>query len=152
MLDEGAGAPLEPLPDLAQVPELVRGFRSAGLDVRLSTRGELGDLPTGLQLSAFRILQEALTNALRHAGRVPVHAELARSGARVVLEVRNPAGRGASPVALPSGGHGLVGMRERVAMFDGHLDAGRSGDSFVVRAVLPVPEATARPGRVQVVS
>jgi signal transduction histidine kinase len=135
-----AGPPLlEPLPDLAQVPELVRGFRSAGLDVRLTTAGDLVDLPAGLQLNAYRILQEALTNVLRHAGRVAVRAELSHVDGEVVLEVRNPTGHGTSADALPSGGHGLVGMRERASMFDGVLRAAPEGDSFVVRAVLPVP-------------
>jgi signal transduction histidine kinase len=139
----GAPAPLEPLPDLAQVPELVRGFRSAGLDVRLVSRGDLTDLPPGLQLNAYRILQEALTNVLRHAGRVLVHAVLVVEDAEVVLEVRNPTGRGTRPQALPSGGHGLVGMRERASMFGGRLEAGPEGASFVVRAVLPVPQPDA---------
>jgi signal transduction histidine kinase len=134
---DGTAASLEPLPDLSALPDLVRGFGSAGLDVRLRV-GELGDLPPGLQLTAYRILQEALTNALRHAGRVPVRVTLARRDDHLDLEVSNPLS-GSSRPQLPPGGHGLLGMRERAAMFDGSITATAEDGRYDVRAVLLVP-------------
>jgi signal transduction histidine kinase len=86
---------------------------------------------------------------------VPVRAELGLTEGCVVLEVRNPIGRENRPNGFPSGGHGLLGMRERAAMFDGTLDAGPVDGEFVVRAVLPVPgyaEPTTRPGGMRVLS
>jgi len=150
---EGAAASLEPLPDLDTLPDLVKGFETAGLDVRLRV-GELGVLPRSLQLTVYRILQEALTNALRHAGRVQVRVELARSADVLTLEVSNPVPGSPRPL-FPSGGHGLLGMRERVAMFDGTLATTTAEDGrFVLLAVLevPTPDAGPRPQLEQVLS
>jgi signal transduction histidine kinase len=138
---EGSTASLEPLPDLDMLPDLVRGFDTAGLDVRLHA-GELGALPRSLQLTAYRILQEALTNALRHAGRVQVRVVLSRCADILTVEVSNPLSGPPRPL-LPSGGHGLLGMRERAAMFDGSLTTGAEDGRFVVRAVLEVPTTDA---------
>jgi signal transduction histidine kinase len=141
---EEGRAPLEPLPDLAQLPDLVRGFRAAGLDVTVAPldHQQQRELPAGLQLSAYRILQESLTNALRHGGRVRVgvvvRLEPDGEGELLVLEVTSDLGRSGRQT-LPRGGHGLLGMRERVAMFDGRLRAGADSGRFVVRAELPVP-------------
>ncbi|HEY7200167.1 MAG TPA: ATP-binding protein, partial [Candidatus Dormibacteraeota bacterium] len=102
-------------------------------------RGEARPLPPGVDLSAYRIVQEALTNALRHAGAARADVVLRYGEAGIEVEVtddgRGPAANGAGAAA---GGHGLVGMRERVGMFGGELDAGaREGGGFRVWARLP---------------
>ncbi len=89
-----------------------------------------------MQLAVYRILQEALTNAMRHGDGGPVRVRLSWWPDRVDLEVRN--GTQARPDASPPGGHGLIGLRERAQLAGGHLDAGRHGDEFVVSATLPI--------------
>ena len=136
------GAPLAPQPGLGGLDELVEHVRAAGLPVELRVEGEARPLPSGVDLSAYRILQEGLTNALKHAG--PARAEvLVRYGDRD-LELRvsdDGRGRGAGG---NGGGHGLVGMRERVALYGGELDAGpRPGGGFGLRARLPIDGAPA---------
>jgi signal transduction histidine kinase len=126
--------PRKPLPGVAALADLAEGFREAGLDVELSV-DEVGDLPASVELSIYRVVQEALTNALKHAGRVSVHVRVAREGDELTVDVHNEAGRAPG---LPSGGHGLVGMRERVALLGGRLDAGPDGRGFSVHACLPV--------------
>jgi signal transduction histidine kinase len=133
--DDGADG-LSPQPGLADLDRLARGVREAGLAVTVRIEGEQRALPLALELSAFRIVQEALTNALKHAG--PAHAEVTvryQEGA-VELEV---ADSGSGPAGVQGTGHGLVGMRERAAMFGGELQAAPSdGGGFVVRARLPL--------------
>ncbi len=130
------GDPLAPQPSLAALPELVRA--SSDLPVEVSSRGDLGGLPPGVELSAYRIVQEALTNVRRHAG--PVHkvqVTVARETDALVVQVDDD-GRGAS--AVPSAaGFGIVGMRERVAAYHGDLFTGpRKGGGWHVRATFPV--------------
>jgi signal transduction histidine kinase len=133
--DDGRPA-LKPQPGLADLERLVSGVREAGLPVTVRIEGEVRPLPQALDLSAFRIVQEALTNTLKHAG--PAHAEVTiRYEERSVeLEIgdtgtRTPDGHGT--------GHGLVGMRERVAMLGGELEAAPAdGRGFTVRARLPL--------------
>ena len=130
------GLALSPQPGLADLDRLVANVREAGLPIDVSIEGTPSPLPPPLDLSAFRIVQEALTNALKHAG--PAHAEVTiRYQAEAVeLEVQN-AGAGSSNGA--GTGHGLIGMRERVAMFGGQFEAGRRSDGgFTVRARLPL--------------
>ena len=123
-------------------PRLVEQARASGLTVELVTEGEPAPLPAGVDLSAYRIVQEALTNTLKHAG--PVRARVAvRYGARA-RRARDRRRRRARPraatAARAGGGHGLVGMRERVALYGGELHAGqRPEGGFVVRASLPLP-------------
>ena len=126
--------PRQPLPGLSALGPLVDGFREAGLEVGLDV-DDLDGLPASVELSAYRVVQEALTNALKHAGQVPVQVAVARHGDELVVEVRNAAGRDRG---LPSGGHGLAGMRERVTLLGGRLDAGPRDGGFAVRASLPV--------------
>ena len=130
--DEAAA--LAPQPGLATLEHLVGQVREAGLPVAVTVEGEPIDLPPGVDLSAYRIVQEALTNALKHAG--PAHAWVCvRYGAdQVEVEVAND-GR-----ANGSGdGYGLIGMRERVALCGGDLTAGpRPGGGFTISARLPV--------------
>ena len=136
MREEGASAERTPQPGLATIGNLVEHAREAGLPVELTVEGEPVELPPGVDLSAYRIVQEALTNALRHAG--PAHAWVAvrYGGDDVEIEVEND---GRSDGDGAAGGHGLVGMRERVALCGGELTAGpRKGGGFSISARLPV--------------
>jgi signal transduction histidine kinase len=130
-------------PGLAHIDQLAERARAAGLAVSVSVDGAAGDLPAGVDLAAFRIVQEALTNTVKHA-----HASRAdvsvRCGPRLIeLEVADD-GRGPPSTAVADGGgHGLVGMRERVALYGGSIDVGpaaREG-GFRVRASLPLGSA-----------
>jgi signal transduction histidine kinase len=135
MADESPS--LAPQPGLAGLDELARQMREAGLPVSVRVEGEPRSLPPGIDLSAYRIVQEGLTNALKHAG--PATAEvLVRYGEREVeVEVRDD-GRGREP-ASNGGGHGLIGMRERVALYGGELAAGpRPEGGFALSARLPL--------------
>jgi signal transduction histidine kinase len=134
--------PLAPQPSLAQLDALVAQVRAAGLPVEIVREGEPAALPPGVDLSAFRIVQEALTNALKHAG--PAQATvIVRWGERELeLEVVD-SGNGA-PVGDADGGHGLVGMRERASVFGGTLEAGHQPEGgYLVRVRLPLD--TVRP-------
>ncbi len=126
---------LAPQPGLAALDTLVAQVREAGLPVELKVEGTPTQLPPGLDLSAYRIAQEALTNALKHAG--PAHAALTVTYARdtVEIEIRDD---GAGSGDGGGTGHGLVGMRERVALWGGKLHVGREPDGWVVRASLPL--------------
>ena len=137
---------LEPAPGLANLPTLLDRMRRSGLDVVAS--GSSGSaLPTALDLTAFRIVQESLTNALNHARPPAAVVEISRSDGSLRLRVSSPGGSGP---AEPGGaratrqGHGLVGLRERVALFGGSCHAGDAEDgSFVVDVCLPVPDQQA---------
>ncbi|MBK5305079.1 MAG: sensor histidine kinase [Frankiaceae bacterium] len=126
----------DPQPDLASLASLVEQVRAAGLPVELHVTGDRA-VPAGIALAAYRIVQEALTNALRHAGAVPTTVELEVSVNELCVEVRSRL-RGSAAASIGSG-RGVVGMRERVALHDGALDAGPEGDCWVVRARLPLP-------------
>jgi signal transduction histidine kinase len=131
------GAPLAPQPGLDGLDELVESVRQAGLLVSVRIDGEPRPLPSGVDLSAYRIVQEGLTNALKHAG--PARADvLVRYGDRE-LELRvSDDGRGHDP-SSNGGGHGLVGMRERVALYGGEIEAGpRPGGGYRLRVRLPL--------------
>jgi len=137
MLRSDGPDPLAPQPGLGDLPTLVEQVRASGLPVELHVEGGRRDLPVGIELSAYRIVQEALTNALKHAGeaRASVHVRYGQDS--LELEIVDDGAGEAEPVA--SGGHGLVGMRERVALYGGRLDAGRrSGGGFAVRVLLPI--------------
>ena len=131
------GAESRPQPSLAQVDQLVAEYRDAGLPVTLERIGRQRPLPGGFELSVYRIVQEALTNVLKHAypGRVVV--TLAFSDSRLDLEVIDDGSPQRQDAVAP--GHGLVGMRERVALLGGELEAGRrASGGFRVAARLPV--------------
>jgi signal transduction histidine kinase len=131
------GEELAPPPRLDHVEALVEQVRQAGLPVALTLRGDPRPLPPGLELSAYRVVQEALTNTLKHAG--PAHAEVdVRYGdAALEVEVRDD-GAGPHVNGRPAG-HGLAGMRERVALFGGELDAGPGAErGFRVAARFPL--------------
>jgi len=127
-----------PQPGLAALPALLEDARSAGLDAVLTVDGEVRDLPAGLDLSAYRIVQEALTNVRRHSGASAVWVQVRYGPDRLEVEVSDD-GYGVVPDGVPEGGHGLIGMRERAALYGGHLEtAAVDGGGFAVRAVLPV--------------
>jgi signal transduction histidine kinase len=134
---------MAPLPSLSHLDLLAEQVSGAGLPVELRVEGEPTPLPPGVDLSAYRIVQEALTNALTHAG--PAHARVVvRYGSREVeLEITDD-GCGAAAAAVAGGrGHGLVGMRERAELFGGHVEsAAQPGGGFAVRATLPLESAT----------
>jgi signal transduction histidine kinase len=125
-----------PQPSLAELNDLVASYRAAGLPVRLEVVGEPRPLPSGVELSVYRIVQEALTNTLKHSDPANVAVTLAFRDARLELEVVDDG----KPVlgAVPTG-QGLIGMRERVALLGGELETGqRAGGGFRVAARLPV--------------
>jgi signal transduction histidine kinase len=136
-------AQMAPQPGLAGLEELLDNARGAGLTVISRTNGLLDGVPDGVDLSAYRILQEALSNAMRHAPGSTVDVRVECRDRGMFLEVRNTAGAREAPVS--DGGHGIVGMRERATMLGGELDAGPTLDGgFAVSAVLPyVREAVA---------
>jgi signal transduction histidine kinase len=132
------GEELEPQPSVDQIDMLLEQVERAGLPVRLEIEGERVPLPPGVDLCAYRIVQEGLTNALKHAG--PARAEvLLRYAPRALdVEIRDD-GRGASQANGDPAGHGLIGMRERVALYGGALETGpREGGGFEVRARFPL--------------
>jgi signal transduction histidine kinase len=132
------GSELEPQPSVDHIDVLVEQIERAGLPVTVAVEGEPAPLPAGLDLCAYRIVQEGLTNALKHAG--PAHAEVVlRYAPRALdVEVRDD-GRGPSHVNGDGSGHGLVGMRERVALYGGRLETGaREGGGFEIHAHLPL--------------
>jgi signal transduction histidine kinase len=138
------------LPQLGKLPELARRAESHGLRVRLDLVGDLGTVPPGHAGAAYRIVQEALTNARKHAGAVEVDVRVARERNRLTVDVRNGSGArrdGAASVPGSGSGLGLAGMRERVRVYDGRLAAGPEGDGgWAVRAELPVAPLPARAG------
>ena len=139
LLREPEESEVEPQPCAGDIPRLVDGFRSAGLDVRLVMDCSTDGLPAGLDLSLYRIVEEGLTNALKHTPGARVEVCYRRSADRVDVELASTSG-GGSP-RLPAGGRGLVGMRERVAVFGGSLSAGPTADGgFLVSARLPLGE------------
>ncbi|MFI6229647.1 sensor histidine kinase [Micromonospora echinospora] len=140
-----ADEPARRRPSVAELPALLERFRAAGLRVRFVATGTSGALPQALELTVYRLVQEALTNALKHAGvGATVEVTLAHDADAVVLDVVDD-GRGRPAVTpAPSGGHGLVGMRERVSVYDGSLAAGpRLAGGWQVRARLPLPSSPA---------
>jgi signal transduction histidine kinase len=142
---EGDGADRSPRPDLADLGALVDGARSAGVPVELRCEGATEAVPRAVSREAYRIVQEGLTNALRHAGPVPVAVRVAVTDDAVDLELTNPLGR--APAGVPAGGgRGIAGMRERGEVLRGELLAGREGDRWRVAARLPLggPERMAR--------
>jgi len=131
---------LKPQPGLAELDRLVDGVSTAGLPVTLRVEGHPRELPQALDVSAFRIIQEALTNTLKHAGPARADVVVRYEPTAVTLEVRDS---GTGKANGHGTGHGLVGMRERVAMFGGQLDAAAQPDGgFAVRARLPLDATT----------
>ena len=136
-------APTEPAPGLDRLDELAGTFRSAGLRVEVARGDEGADLPAAVDLAAYRIIQEALTNVQKHAG-TDARAEVSvvRVGSHIEITVLDD-GTGEDLDHTPGGGHGLLGMRERVTALRGTLTTGpRYGGGFRVHAILPVKTRT----------
>ena len=134
MRDRGAEVELEPQPGLENLEPLVERVRGAGLPVQLHVEGEPRPLPPALDLSAYRIVQEALTNVLKHAGASRADVLVRHGRDTLQLEVRDD-GRG--PAKGDDLGNGLVGIRERVKLYDGEMTAGvANGGGFVLTASL----------------
>ncbi|MEV0135535.1 histidine kinase [Dactylosporangium sp. NPDC050688] len=141
LLRPADGDGLAPPPSLRRLDDLVGHVRSAGLDVTLRVEGEPVPLPAALDVSAYRVTQEALTNTLRHAAAGSATVTVTYEPAAVSLRVADDGRGGTAPGPSPGGGHGLVGMRERVAMFDGELRTGpRAEGGFEVYARFPLGE------------
>jgi len=137
MRQDGEEAELLPHPGLDNLESLVDDVRAAGLPVRLEIRGDAVALPPGLDLSAYRIVQEGLTNALKHARASQAEVDVQYTATELRLEVRDNGPGGPSPNG--GVGHGLVGVRERVKIFGGDMTAGTSrAGGFVLRARLPL--------------
>ena len=129
-----------PQPGISELPALAGRLRAAGLEVSLSVDGDHAALPPGVNVSAYRIVQEALTNVLKHAGQARAEVTVGCADSAVTIEVTDDGAGSPAPPAL-TGGQGLTGMRERVAVFGGDLRAGpRPGGGFSVCARLPVGE------------
>jgi signal transduction histidine kinase len=139
-LEEPSEAQREPQPGVRDLETLLGRAAQAGIDARLTVEGEPRELPPGVDLSTYRIVQEALTNVIKHAGAQHVTVTLAYSPHELRLTiVDDGAGPPAGAANGASGGHGLVGMRERVALFEGQLEAGArpDGHGYRVDALLP---------------
>lgn len=132
-----------PQPSLDRLPWLLAQVQRAGLSVDLSIRGRPRPLSATVEVNAFRIVQEALTNVLKHAGPTRASVVLDYGDDHLRVEVRDH-GRGSA--ASPSAGYGLISMQQRAAMLGGELTAGPAERGFVVSAHLPIPDAGGRPG------
>jgi signal transduction histidine kinase len=132
--------PLAPRPGLADLERLLGAVRQAGLPVRLTTIGGPEPLPAALDGAAYRVIQEALTNAVKHAGAAPTTVTIRYAANGIHLDVVDA---GTSSPPAPTRGHGLAGMRERVALHGGLLRAGPApaGSGFAVYAFLPYAAA-----------
>ncbi len=128
---------LAPQPSLSHLERLVEQAREAGLPVEVRIEGDAQELPAGVDLTAYRLVQEALTNAIKHARATSAAVTVRYADGAVELLVTDD-GRGVSDGSVESGGHGLVGMRERVAVYGGELEAGpRPEGGYALRARLP---------------
>ncbi|MFW6639726.1 sensor histidine kinase [Nocardiopsis algeriensis] len=142
VLRDGEARGTAPAPGADDLPVLVEEYRRVGLRIRLSRHGEQPALPAAASLTVYRVVQESLANVLRHAGPVPVRVEITWSPGRAEVLVANPV-----PAAVPAGGapeegrrgHGLIGMRERVGLHGGALEAGtdEATGGWRVHAVIP---------------
>ncbi|QKV96335.1 sensor histidine kinase [Streptomyces sp. NA02950] len=142
--DGGAAAPREPQPDLAGLPDLLDRVRAGGLEVVYRTTGAVRPLPDATGATGYRIVQEALTNTVKHAAARTVAVHLAYGEDELEIRVTDD-GRGPQPG--PGGGHGLVGVRERAAAHGGTAvtGPGPDGRGFEVRVRIPVPSRAATP-------
>ncbi len=133
------GDPTAPAPSLTQLDALISGANQAGLPTRLEVSGDAADLPPTADLAAYRIIQESLTNVIRHAGPANATVRLTYSDSELLIAVADT-GRGA-PAHAEGGGYGLIGMRERAAAAGGTMQAGTAPDGgYLVTARLPVSD------------
>jgi len=139
--DEGGG--LAPPPGLTRLPELVERVRATGLEVSLTVTGDERELPAGVDFSAYRIVQEALTNTLKHGHAATARVDLSFGEDMLDVQIVDDGTETAEADARTRRGHGLIGMRERASVFGGELEAGpRSQGGFAVRASIPLDGAS----------
>ncbi|MBW8802435.1 MAG: hypothetical protein JF587_01025 [Catenulisporales bacterium] len=139
--DPAATADLAPQPGLDQIPALVERIRGGGVRVDLTVEGEAVPLPSGLDLAAYRVVQEALTNAVKHAVGALIRVTLDYSPQRLKVDVVDTGGT-ASASAATGNGRGLAGLRQRLAVYGGTLSAGpRLTGGYMVSAVIPLGES-----------
>lgn len=135
--DDSAAAPTDPMPSLRDVPTLVEQARGSGLPVVLRMEGSLMHLPATLEVAAYRVVQEGLTNVMRHAQGAKATVRVAVDPHQVEVDVTDDGNGTPSASGGEHGGSGLVGMQERVGALGGSLAAGPSGAGFAVHAILP---------------
>jgi signal transduction histidine kinase len=134
--DQEGDSELAPQPGIAQLEVLAETVRAAGLDVEVEIAADCAGLPAALELSVYRIVQEALTNTLKHADAAHARVRVQRKGDALVIDVIDDGVRRDTPSGA---GHGLLGMQERVALFGGTLHAGRRTEGgWSVHATVPV--------------
>jgi signal transduction histidine kinase len=139
--DDGQG--LAPQRGLAAIEKLVGEVRRSGVPIELQITGRRRDLGSALEVSAYRLVQEALTNVMKHARGSDTVVELTYGSAQLTVRVADEGNGPVTPPGSGSGGHGLLGMRERVRMFGGSFDARRQpGGGWLITAVLPVATDT----------
>lgn len=136
---EDQGPDTKPLPRLSDIEDLVDQMTKAGVDVDVEVNGERQPLSDGAELSAYRVVQESLTNAIRHGGPgVSAKVLIDYTPDHLAVSVTDD-GRGSSSTNADNGGHGIIGMRERVAVLGGHFEAGpKVGGGYRVHATIPV--------------
>jgi signal transduction histidine kinase len=136
---QDAGAALAPQPSLRDLEHLVQESRDAGVPVELTVAGDPTGLPAGLDLSAYRIVQEALTNVRRHASGARASVDIDVAPQHLRLRVADSGGTAGASGDAGDAGHGLVGIRERVALYGGTLELGpQPGGGFLVNAEIPL--------------
>ena len=139
---EDEAPPYGPQPNLGQVDRLAEQFTDAGLPVEVNVVREPHKLPTSLDLSAYRIVQEALTNALKHAGPARARVAISYLADKLELDIVDDGQGSGDDGHVAGGGRGLIGMRERVSLFGGELDVGPAAEGgFRVHASLPLEES-----------
>ncbi|HEY0454497.1 sensor histidine kinase [Actinophytocola sp.] len=131
---------------LADLPRLLDKTRIAGVELESTVEGTLADVPPAVSREAYRIVQEGLTNVLRHAGKVPVALRLVAGDDRLELDLSNPLAERAGRVARAGGGHGLSGMRERVTVLRGQMTAGAQDGRWHVSVRIPLRTTTGTGG------
>ena len=141
--------PTQPAPGTAQLEALIDGARRAGLETTFTMTGEPVPLPAAVELTAYRIVQESLTNAIRHAGPATAAVLLGYHRDELRIDVTDTGrGQAAGPAAGQNGGHGLAGMRERAAAVGGTVETGpAAGGGFRVAARLPFGGQSSDPAR-----
>jgi signal transduction histidine kinase len=134
---DGEAPDLSPQPGLAQLERLVEQLRRTGLEIELTVEGQPRVLPPGVDLSAYRIIQEALTNVVKHAAGASTKVTLVYQPQGLELTIVDTEHEARTVLESPSAGHGVIGMRERTALFGGHLTTESLPDGFKVTATLP---------------
>ncbi|MEV6749978.1 histidine kinase [Streptomyces sp. NPDC051080] len=141
-----SGTPVGQRPTLVEADRLLDSARGSGAEIDADVSGPLEQVPGAVSREGYRILQESLTNVLRHSGTVPVRVRIAVAGGRLELEVTNPLNDpAADPAAVPGSGSGLRGIRERAALLGGRAETGPHEGKWRVRARLPLDGIRAAP-------